>query len=34
LKKRDIDLAVERLGYHIQKSGSVLAELTELTGTG
>ena len=29
LKKRDIDLAVERLGFHIQKSGSVLAELTE-----
>jgi len=29
LKKRDIDLAVEHLGHHIQKSGSVLAELTE-----
>ena len=33
LKDRDIDLAIERLGHHIQKAGSVLAELTELTGT-
>ncbi len=31
LEKRDLDLAVELLGYHIRKSGSVLAELTELT---
>jgi DNA-binding GntR family transcriptional regulator len=31
LKNRDIDLAVERLGYHIQKAGSVLAQLTDLT---
>lgn len=29
LKRRDVDLAVERLGYHIQKSGAVLAELAE-----
>ena len=29
LEKGDIDLAVERLSYHIRKSGSVLAELTE-----
>ena len=29
LQKGDIDLAVERLSYHIRKSGSVLAELTE-----
>jgi len=31
LKDRDIDLAIERLGHHIQKAGSVLAKLTDLT---
>ena len=30
LEKRDIDLALERLGSHIQKSGAVLTELTEI----
>ena len=34
LEKGDIDLAVERLGYHIRKSGSVLAELTERAAVG
>ena len=31
LEKHDLDLSVELLSYHIQKSGSVLAELTELS---
>ena len=30
LEKHDLDLAVERLGSHIQKSGAVLTELTDL----
>jgi DNA-binding GntR family transcriptional regulator len=29
LKKRDVDLAVELLGHHIRKSGTVLADLTD-----